>query len=113
MADSTLQPPALQPPALQQRCWNHEAREAVCRCPECGRAFCHECVAEHESRLLCATCLAAVARTAHAQRSRWRSWAPAAMLLSGILLSWIFFYTAGQTISFFIERAEQSSWQTR
>ena len=42
---------------LQQRCWNHEAREAACRCPACGRSYCRECVSEHEGRLLCAACL--------------------------------------------------------
>ena len=99
--------------ALQQRCWNHEAREAVCRCPECGRDFCHECVTEHESRLLCATCLAEVSRTAHTKRSSLRSLLPAAMLFGGFLLSWLFFYAAGQTVSFFIDRAEHSTWQTR
>ena len=100
-------------PALQQRCWNHETREAVCRCPECGRAFCHECVTEHESRLLCAACLAAASRTGQAKKGTWRSLLPAAMLGGGFLLSWIFYYTAGETVSFFIERAEQSTWQTR
>jgi hypothetical protein len=99
--------------ALQQRCWNHEAREAVCRCPECRRGFCHECVTEHESRLLCATCLAAVSRTAHSTRNAWRSLLPPAMLLAGFLLAWIFFYATGQSVSFFVDRAEQSSWQTR
>jgi hypothetical protein len=98
---------------LQQRCWNHEAREAVCRCPGCGRGFCHECVTEHESRMLCATCLVAAGRTALTKRSAWKSLLPPAMLLGGLLLSWIFFYAAGQSVSFFIERAEQSSWQTR
>ena len=98
---------------LQQRCWNHEAREAVCRCPECGRGFCHECVTEHESRLLCATCLAAISRTADTGHSTWRSLLPTAMLMGGMLLSWIFFYAAGQSVSFFVYRAEQSSWQPR
>jgi hypothetical protein len=99
--------------ALRHRCWNHEAREAVCRCPECGRSFCHECVTEHESRMLCAACLIAVSQTAHTTRNAWRSLLPTAMLLGGLLLSWVFFYAAGQTVSFFIGRAEQSSWQTR
>lgn len=98
---------------LQSRCWHHEAREAVCQCPECGRPFCHECVSEHESRLLCAACLAAVSRNAHTGRSTWRSLIPPAMLWGGLLLSWLFFYTAGQTVSFFAERAEQSTWQNR
>jgi hypothetical protein len=98
---------------LQQRCWNHEAREAVCRCPECGRGFCHECVTEHESRLLCASCLAAASRTAHTKSNAWRRLLPAAMLVCGFLLSWLSFYAAGQAVSFFVERAEQSSWQNR
>jgi hypothetical protein len=98
---------------LHQRCWNHEAREAVCRCPECLRGFCHECVTEHESRLLCATCLAAASQTPHAKTSSWKSLLPTAMLLGGLVLAWIFFYAAAQSVSFFIARAEQSSWQTR
>jgi hypothetical protein len=98
---------------LQHRCWNHEAREAVCRCPECGRGFCHECVTEHESRLLCATCLATVSRTTGATHTFWRSLLPTAMLFAGLLLSWLFFYAAGQTVTFFVDRAEHSSWQPR
>jgi hypothetical protein len=98
---------------LQNRCWNHEAREAVCRCPGCGRGFCHECVTEHESRLLCATCLAAVSQTVRTKRHAWRSLLSPAMLLGGLLLSWLFFYSAGQSVSFFIDRAEHSSWQPR
>jgi hypothetical protein len=99
--------------SLQQRCWNHEAREAVCRCPACGRSFCHECVTEHEMRLLCAACLARVTPTSQSRRSAWRSVLPANMLLAGFLLAWIFFYGAAESLSFFTERAEQSSWQNR
>lgn len=100
--------------SLQQRCWNHEAREAVCRCPACGRSFCRECVTEHERRLLCAACLrlSGVSRAA-AGRQAWRSLLPGGMLLAGLLLSWIFFYGAAGSLSFFSERAEQSSWQSR
>jgi len=98
---------------LQQRCWNHETREAVCRCLECGRGFCHECVTEHESRLLCAACLAGVLRTAPSKPAAWRRVLPAATLLGAFLLAWFFFFAAGQTVSFILERAEQSSWQTR
>jgi hypothetical protein len=103
---------------LQQRCWNHEAREAVCRCPACGRSFCHECVTEHELRLLCAACLRlsgmpGVTATGQSKRSAWRSVLPTGMLLAGFLLAWIFFYGAAQSLSFFTERAEQSSWQNR
>ncbi|MCI0613826.1 rhomboid family protein, partial [bacterium] len=38
----------------KQRCFFHSQREAVVRCPECGRYYCRECVTEHLDRLLCA-----------------------------------------------------------
>ncbi len=99
--------------SLQQRCWNHEAREAACRCPACGRSFCRECVTEHEMRLLCAACLR-LSGAPHVEAGwrAWRSVLPGAMLLAGFLLSWIFFYGAAESLSFFTERAEQSSWQS-
>jgi hypothetical protein len=99
--------------SLQQRCWNHEGREAVCRCPACGRSFCHECVTEHELRLLCAACLARVTPNGQFKSSAWRSVLPTGMLLTGFLLAWTFFYGAAVGLSFFTERAEQSSWQNR
>jgi len=81
--------------ALQHRCWNHEAREAVCRCPGCGRPFCRECVSEHEARLLCAGCLAAASRgrTASAGRAR-----VAAMAVVGVLLGWAIFYGGARAL---------------
>ena len=45
----------------QQRCVLHPDREAVARCPECGRFFCRECVTEHDGRLLCAVCISHLA----------------------------------------------------
>jgi uncharacterized paraquat-inducible protein A len=38
-------------------CVNHPSREASARCPECKRYFCRECTTEHDSRILCASCL--------------------------------------------------------
>src|SRR5580658_7631208 len=32
---------------LDQRCFNHDLREAVAQCPSCKRFFCRECVTEH------------------------------------------------------------------
>jgi hypothetical protein len=100
-------------PAIHQRCWNHEAREAVCRCPECGRSFCRECVTEHSARLLCASCLKALARTVPLRRGGIRRLLPAGMLLAGILLAWIVFFGAGAAFNLFASRMEQSSWQSR
>ena len=98
-------------PTIHQRCWNHEAREAVCRCPECGRSFCRECVTEHAARLLCAACLKALTQRAQSRPGRLRRLVPAAMLLGGILLAWLVFFGAGAAFNLFASRLEQSSWQ--
>jgi hypothetical protein len=97
---------------LQQHCWNHETREAVCRCPACGRSFCRECVTEHESRLLCARCLEGEAQAQGARRHGSRKtilW----MAVAGLLLAWIFFYGTGQALILITGRMEQTSWQSR
>ena len=83
---------------LHQRCWNHEGREAVCRCPECGRSFCRECVTEHSGRLLCAACLSRIAGPARAPSAARRDFLPAAMLAGGLLLAWLLFFGAGEGI---------------
>jgi hypothetical protein len=95
---------------LQQRCWNHELREAVCRCPECGRSFCRECVTEHEARLLCAACLGKLARTSR-QPSAARRVLPAVMALAGLVLASLVFFGAGQAMILFSDRLEQTQWQ--
>lgn len=97
---------------LHHRCWNHEEREAVCRCPECGRSFCRECVGEHESRLLCAGCLKAkalVRQTAGNQR-RFRN---PALALAGLVLGWVILFCAGEAAMTFTGRSEQAVWQPR
>lgn len=96
--------------ALHNRCWNHEGREAVCRCPECRRGFCRECVAEHEQRLLCASCLKAAIRAKPAAAGR-RRMGRAAFTLAGILLAWVTLFCAGETILAYTGRVEQSIWQ--
>jgi hypothetical protein len=97
-------------PALVHRCWNHEAREAVCRCPECGRSYCRECVTEHASRLLCAACLEKIERAAQSHRGG-RRLVPAVLALAGVLFAWLLFYGAGEALILFTSRMEQSSWQ--
>ncbi|MDR3698297.1 MAG: hypothetical protein P4L56_01600 [Candidatus Sulfopaludibacter sp.] len=84
--------------ALHQRCWNHEGREAVCRCPECGRSFCRECVTEHHRRLLCAACLARLARQTEPRTQGRRNLLAAAMLFGGVVLAWLLFFGAGEGI---------------
>jgi hypothetical protein len=81
---------------IYQRCWNHEGREAVCRCPECGRSYCRECVTEHQSRLLCAACLTRLARQTAPDSATRRHVLPAALLLGGLALAWLLFFSAGE-----------------
>ena len=101
---------------IHQRCWNHESREAVCRCPQCGNSFCRECVTEHDFRLLCAACLNALTR-AHkeqtAKRGGLRRLAPVAMALAGLMVAWVVFFGAAEAMLTIAVRTEQTSWQNR
>jgi hypothetical protein len=83
---------------LTHRCWTHDSREAVCRCPECGRSFCRECVTEHQSRLLCAACLARLVRLASMKPHRRPRIVLALMLAGGILVLTMLFFGAAQGI---------------
>ncbi len=81
-----------------QRCWQHAAREAVARCPECGRSFCRECVVEHEGRILCAGCLARSSAPEQKSARRW-SLVPVRRglaALAGLLVLWFTFYAVGR-----------------
>jgi hypothetical protein len=98
---------------LDQRCWNHELREAVCRCPGCGRSFCRECVTEHEDRLLCAACLRHAARVAAPKVGTLRGSAPALMTAAGVILAWALFFSAAESLATITERSERISWQNR
>jgi len=98
---------------LQQRCWNHEAREAVCRCLACGRSFCRECVTEHESRLVCAACLRNLAETAAKRRGRMRRLVSALLTVAGLLLAWAVYFAAGEGLITLREHAERLEWQNR
>jgi hypothetical protein len=82
-------------PLSHERCFNHAFREAVARCPECARSFCRECVTEHDDRVLCAACLARVARKATGQRGWLRHLARASAMAAGLVVAWIFFLMVG------------------
>jgi len=86
-------------PALQ-KCWNHSAREAVARCPECGHAYCRECVVEHHARVLCAGCLARLTSAPAKEKRRW-SVAPlirAGSAFVGLLVAWFVFFDIGRLL---------------
>ena len=99
--------------ALAQRCWHHEAREAVCRCPQCSRSYCRECVSEHEGRLLCAACLRNAAKGAAGARSKSPGLTAAAIMLAGVILAWAIFFGAAESLITITERSERSAWQNR
>lgn len=80
----------------RQRCFNHARREAVARCPECGRYFCRECVTEHEDRVLCASCLTRLTRDAGRARRSWRRLTRLFQCVAGVLILWLCFYVLGR-----------------
>ena len=62
-------------------------------CPVCRRYFCRECVTEHDGRMTCTACVAALHAPAQGKRS-------SRFLLAlgaggGFLLAWFLFYYAG------------------
>ena len=79
----------------EQRCYNHAGREAVARCPECGRFYCRECITEHEDRVICAQCLAALTAR-QAGRPPWGAnlFRLGALAASAVVV-WLIFYAIG------------------
>ena len=83
----------------QQRCFNHAAREAAARCPECKRFFCRECITEHEDRVLCAACLKTLAIAPFTKQHVFADLARFAQCAVGILIAWFFFFLIGESLS--------------
>jgi hypothetical protein len=81
----------------QERCFNHASREAVARCPECGRTFCRECVSEHDDRVICAFCLRRLTAKP-VRRYRLTGLVRLAQILMGVLLLWSSFYMLGKAL---------------
>jgi hypothetical protein len=81
-----------------QRCLNHMLREAVARCPECGRFFCRECITEHEDKVLCAACLRIRLNPAGQKFQRWQWIFRLGYFLSGVVLLYIIFYYFAQIL---------------
>ena len=98
----------------QQHCWNHPGRGAICRCPVCHRSFCHECVSEHDSRLLCASCIkASVLPPGQARIRRTPRLLLPAMALASTLLAWTIFFSLGEIIMESARLADRSAWRDR
>jgi hypothetical protein len=98
---------------LGHRCANHELREAVCRCPQCGRSLCRECVTDHEGRLVCAACLRISARNAAVPRRGSRHLKEIGLALGGVFLAWAIFFGAAQSLITITERSERAAWPDR
>jgi hypothetical protein len=81
----------------QERCFNHALREAVARCPECGRYFCRECISEHEGRVICASCLKQLSITP-IKRRRLTGLIRITQFLVGVVLLWSSFYLLGKVL---------------
>lgn len=83
---------------LDQRCFNHDLREAVAQCPSCKLFFCRECVTEHAGRMICVGCVTALARDAQRTERSFRArWTVTA--IAGLLIAWLVFYYLGLTLA--------------
>jgi len=86
------------PTTAQQRCFNHAAREAAARCPECRRFFCRECVTEHQDRVVCAACLKKLAERPGARARSFAGLKHTLQCAAGLLIAWFFFFLIGQSL---------------
>lgn len=96
-----------------QSCFRHASREAVARCPECRQFFCHECVTEHEDRLLCAGCLRKLTRAERPRTLMWVGALRCGVWLVSLGLAWAAFYGLGQVlIRIPVEVHNATAWKT-
>ncbi len=81
-----------------RKCFNHQFREAVARCPECGRHFCRECITEHTGRVLCAGCIDGLAGDSREKRRRFGAGGRVFLFLLATGGMWMFFYFIGRIL---------------
>jgi hypothetical protein len=81
-----------------QRCFNHAAREAAARCPECKQFFCRECITEHDDRVLCTSCLKRLAATP-TERRAFGSLRRIVQCAFGFVVAWFFFFLIGEVLA--------------
>lgn len=103
--------------AARQRCHHHPVREAIARCPECGRFFCRECIVEHEDRVLCASCLGKLVTplAATGRAGSFRRMLPLTGGAVGLLVAWLVFYLVGRALlevpdDFHAEKLWKRAW---
>ena len=83
---------------IYQRCFNHALREAAARCPECGHFYCRECITEHNERVICATCLAKLAKLPLTQRAGFIGVVRLGQVVIGLVTACLFFYLCGRVL---------------
>ena len=86
-------------PLTQQRCLNHDVREAVARCPECEFFYCRECITEHDDRVICAGCLRKLTVKQERRKLPLAALARLGAALVGLVTAWMLFYSLGSLIS--------------
>ena len=101
------------PDITHQRCHNHRQREAVARCPECGRFFCRECITEHADKVFCAACLRRMVEPSGKISNRFQRLLQLGHFLLGILILYLLFYYLGQILlALPSDFHEGTLWQT-
>jgi hypothetical protein len=99
---------------VHQRCFNHGAREAVARCPECRQFFCRECITEHDDRVLCASCVKKLAGVPLNQRPGFLKVVGVLQWTASFLLAWFFFFAVAEVLLKTPDSFHEGSlWQTR
>lgn len=97
----------------QQRCLNHDLREAVARCPQCGQFYCRECITEHDDQVICAACLRKSIQPAVADRRYAALAGHLTALLVSLLFCWIVFYWLGRILLLIPNSYhDQTLWQS-
>lgn len=85
-----------------QFCFNHPVREAVGRCPECGRTYCRECITDHDGRILCAACIQQLAGSREEKKGQLVRWLRVGVIPArvafGLFVAWVFFYSIGRML---------------
>ena len=83
---------------VQEKCFNHLSREAVARCPHCGRFFCRECVTEHDGQVVCAVCLRGMSQGPRRRRAGRPAVRLAAAGALGLVVAWLSFHAVGRLL---------------
>jgi len=81
-----------------KRCFHHAGREAVARCPGCGRFYCRECVTDHQGKVLCASCLSRGSEQAHEGAGLRVKLFRFVQVMVSVALLWFVFYVLGRSL---------------